>query len=182
MDEKFLKRCAQGHAQEQRVLYERYAPRLYGVCLRYASGEAMAQDMLQEGFVKIFRGLSSYRHEGHFEGWLHRVMVNTALEWLRKERPPSLSLHDEAPIAGSGPSPLEALSEEEILSAMRRLPVGLREVANLYIVDGYSHREIAESLGISEDNSKQRLHRARELLKQMIITMNRMPNGIQMER
>ncbi|NDC79366.1 MAG: RNA polymerase sigma factor [Chitinophagia bacterium] len=153
----------------QEALYRKYSARMYAVCLRYAGSADDAKDFLQEGFVKVYRNLERFRGEGSFEGWMRRIFVRTAIEHLRARRlqtaplPEGHDTDDE-----SGWSALDGLALEDLMRMIRLLPDGYRTVFNLYAVEGYSHREIGEMLGISEGTSKSQLARARKALQEMI--------------
>lgn len=170
MDEaRLAEGCKVGKAKCQRLLYERYARKFFGVCLRYADDRAEAEDMLQESFVKIFDGINGYRGEGSFEGWMRAIVTRTALDFCRKRkrRPQTDDLAD---------APEELLPEtngfcedrEILLAAIRSLPDGYRTVFNLFVIEGYSHKEIAEKLGVSEGASKSQLSHARAALKKKL--------------
>jgi RNA polymerase sigma factor (sigma-70 family) len=179
MDLKLLKRCMQGDSHAQGQLYRTYSAKMFAVCLRYMQRHQLAEDVLQEGFVKVFLHINTYKGTGDFEGWMRKIFVNTSLEAIRRDK--KFNSWDEIECAQSlftqenAVSALNALSVAEIMQAIADVPSGLREVFNLYAIDGYSHKEIADMLGISEANSKQRLSRARAQLQQIILDMNKVP-------
>lgn len=153
----------------QNQLYRQFAPKMYGICLRYADQAEDASDILQEGFIKVFRNLEKFRGEGSFEGWMRRIFVNTAIEHFRKK----LKLYNvsevyentvEDPRAGV----LESLAAKDIIRIINELSPGYRIVFNLYVIEGYSHKEIAGLLGITEGTSKSQLARAKSVLKKLI--------------
>ena len=166
-DEELRILCIKGDGNAQNELYHRFAPKLWGVCLRYAKDKMSAEDILQEGFIRIFTYLDRFQNKGSFEGWMRRTMVNTAINHYRK----NLSISKEAEyqdylIEKSGDADaLSQLSYEELLKMVQKMPTGYRTVFNMYIIEGYSHRDIAESLNISENTSKSQLSRARAHLK-----------------
>lgn len=163
--------CIQGDRKMQRALYERFAPKMYGVCLRYASNAEEAEDILQEGFIKVFKKISSYRGEGSFEGWIRRIFVNTAIEYYRKKtylQP--ITEHEENTVEGNLLSVLDNLAEKDIIKLVQQLSPGYRTVFNMYVVEGYTHKQIAELLGISEGTSKSQLSRAKQILQDMVRT------------
>jgi len=167
--DQLLRKCLAGKPSAQRRFYERYAPRLYGVCLRYARTETEAQDYLQEAFIRIFRDLNQFRGEGSLEGWLRRITVRTALGALRKERlefPAEMEAFFNHP--ASEPTALEALQARDIAAIIRQLPSGYRAVFNLYAIEGYRHAEIAGMLGISEGASRSQYARARKALQNLL--------------
>jgi RNA polymerase sigma-70 factor (ECF subfamily) len=155
----------------QRELYNRFAPKMYGVCLRYAANAEEAEDILQEGFIKIFNKISSYRGDGSFEGWIRRIFVNTAIEHFRKKtylQP--ITENEENTVEGKYLSVLDNLAEKDIIQMVQQLSPGYRTVFNMYVVEGYSHKQIAEMLGISEGTSKSQLSRAKLILQDLVKT------------
>jgi len=153
----------------QEELYRRFSPRMYGVCMRYAGNAEEAEDILQEGFIKIFKKLGSFRSEGSFEGWVRRIFVNTAIEhFRRKTYQQSITEQHENSIEGKSLSVLDNLGEKDILKLVQDLSPGYRTVFNLYVVEGYTHKEIGDMLGISEGTSKSQLSRAKVLLQEMV--------------
>ena len=161
-DENLIKRCIQGESKAQKQLYDYFSRVLYGICLRYSQNPDDAKDILQEGFIKIFSKISQYSGKGSFEGWIKRVMVNTALEFYRsnKVHTGQSDVYEQVEISFSSFS-LERISQKELLIAMNNLALGYKTVLNLYAIEGYSHAEIAEMMGISEGTSKSQLSRAR---------------------
>jgi RNA polymerase sigma-70 factor (ECF subfamily) len=154
----------------QEELYHRFAPKMYAVCLRYASNVEDAQDLLQEGFIKVYRNLHHFRAEGSFEGWIRRVFVNTSIEHFRKKST-KLALvteKEEGTIEDTDITALENLAEKDIIKIVQELSPGYRTVFNLYVVEGYSHKEIGDMLGISEGTSKSQLARAKSVLQKKI--------------
>jgi RNA polymerase sigma factor (sigma-70 family) len=153
----------------QRVLYQRFAPKMYGVCLRYAGNAEEAEDILQEGFIKVFNKMGSFRKEGSFEGWVRRIFVNTAIEHFRKKvRLQPITDYEEETIEGKYLSVLDNLAEKDIIQLVQQLSPGYRTVFNMYVVEGYTHRQIAEELGISEGTSKSQLSRAKQILQDLV--------------
>jgi len=153
----------------QYELYERYAPKMYGVCLRYAANNEEAEDILQEGFIKVFKKIGSFRSEGSFEGWIRRIFVNTAIEQFRKKtylQP--ITEQEESTIEGKYLSVLDSLAEKDIIELVQQLSPGYRTVFNMYVVEGYTHKQIAEALGISEGTSKSQLSRAKLILQELV--------------
>lgn len=165
-----VKACLKGDSWAQAELYKQYASRLYAICLRYANDEDEAKDILQEGFIKIFDKLQQYKNIGSFEGWMRKIIVNTALERIRKESR-FLLVEDETMIANDHykyEHILEEIGEQELLEMIQELSAQYRMVFNLYAIEGYSHKEISKKLDISEGTSKSNLSRARETLKRKI--------------
>jgi RNA polymerase sigma factor (sigma-70 family) len=164
-----IKGSLSGDRRMQERLYERYAPKMYSVCLRYASNSDDAQDLLQEGFIKVFKNLDKFWHEGSFEGWVRRVFVNTCIEhFRRKVYVNSITENEEKTIEDASVSVLDTLAERDIIQLIRELSPGYRTVFNLYVIEGYSHKEIGELLGISEGTSKSQLARAKVLLQKKV--------------
>ena len=153
----------------QEELYRRFSPKMYAVCLRYAGNAVEAEDILQEGFIKIFKKLSTFRSEGSFEGWIRRIFVNTSIEhFRRKNYLQPVTEKEENTIEGKYLSVLDNLAEKDILGLIRELSPGYRTVFNLYVVEGYTHKEIGDMLGISEGTSKSQLSRAKVILQDMV--------------
>lgn len=155
----------------QQALYNRFASKMFGVCLRYAGNTEEAEDILQEGFLKVFRKIGSFRSEGSFEGWVRRIFVNTAIEHYRKKiylQP--ITEYEEDTMEGKYLSVLDKLSEKDIILLVQRLSPGYRTVFNMYVVEGYTHKQIAEELGISEGTSKSQLSRAKAIMQELVRT------------
>ena len=165
-----IKGCINGDRRMQEELYTRFAPKMYAVCLRYANNADDAQDLLQEGFIKIYRNLHRFRAEGSFEGWIRRVFVNTSIEHFRKKsaRLSMVSEKEENTIEDTDITALESLAEKDIIAIVQELSPGYRTVFNLYVIEGYSHKEIVELLGISEGTSKSQLARAKSVLQKKV--------------
>jgi RNA polymerase sigma factor (sigma-70 family) len=166
-----LEGCRRGDRKMQHELYNRFAPKMYGVCLRYASNAEEAEDILQEGFIKIFNKINSYRGDGSFEGWIRRIFVNTAIEHFRKRiylQP--ISETEENTVEGKYLSVLDNLAEKDIIQLVQQLSPGYRTVFNMYVVEGYTHKQIADLLGISEGTSKSQLSRAKLILQDLVKT------------
>ncbi len=165
---KWVNRCLQGDQAAQRELYDRFRRRLYGICMRYARSEVEAQDFLQEGFIKIFRELKNFRADGPLGAWMSRIMVNTAISQLRKRRL-EFSNEDKLHRKDDGlPNAIDHMQAEELIQLIQQLPSGYRTVFNLYAMEGYSHGEIADLLGISEGTSRSQYLRAKKALQAMI--------------
>lgn len=154
----------------QRQVYEKYASRMLGVCMRYVGDQMTAEDILVEGFLKVFDKIDQYKGEGSFEGWIRRIMVNEALGYLRqRKRLREVPMLDEAEgIADDNARIDQSLETGELMHIIGTLPLGYRTVFNLYAIEGYAHAEIAQMLGITEGTSKSQLHRARALLQQLV--------------
>ena len=168
-DSDLIKGSIEGDSKMQEALYNKYASKMYAVCLRYAGNNDDAQDLLQEGFIKVFRNLEKYRHEGSFEGWLRRIFVNTTIEqYRRKVHLNSISEQEERGIEDASVSVLDQLAERDIVQLVQELSPGYRAVFNLYVIEGYSHKEIGELLSISEGTSKSQLARAKAILQKKV--------------
>lgn len=167
MDElKLVKDCLKGKLMAQRELYERYAGKMLGVCYRYTRSIRDAEDVLQEGFVKVFHHLGQYKGEGELGAWIRRIMVNTALNFLKRHRKyqEEMFFTEEYlhPVADDDPS--VALQAKELADLIRQLPQGYQVIFNLHAVEGYTHVEIGVMLGISDGTSRSQYARARNLL------------------
>ncbi len=161
--------CLDGNRRMQEELYRRFSPRMYAVCLRYAGNAEEAEDILQEGFIKVYKKLGSFRGEGSFEGWIRRIFVNTAIEHFRRKRYlQPVTEKEESTVEGTYLSVLDELAERDILDLIRELSPGYRTVFNMYVVEGYTHKEIGEIMGISEGTSKSQLSRAKVILQEMV--------------
>ncbi len=169
-EKELIKGCKNGVADAQKELYRIHSPKLFGVCLRYASCYQEAEDYLQEGFIRIYKNMYQYKEMGSFKGWLHRVMVNVALEHIRKhkKRQHRLDLDEVVNLSIETEDIYDNFGARDIMSMVQKLPEGYRAVFNLYVVEGYSHREIGELLEISENTSKSQLSRAKAALRKLL--------------
>lgn len=163
------KGCLKNDRKQQELLYRALAPRMLAVCMRYANDKDEAQDILQEGFIKMFNNVHNYRGEGSLEGWVRRIMVHCAISRYRKLKPLVL-VEDftEGHYAFSESYNTHGLEVNDLLRMIRKLPKAYRSVFNMYAIEGYSHQEIGNILGITELLSRTNLCRARAILKQMI--------------
>ncbi|MCB0738196.1 MAG: RNA polymerase sigma factor [Bacteroidetes bacterium] len=161
--------CIDGRRKAQYQLYQNYSGKMMGVCMRYSKDEAEAEDILQDGFVKVFTNIHKYRPIGSFDGWIRRIFVNTAIEYYRSRKKFLLSdiELENADIAFSE-SVVDKMAAEEIIGLFAEMPDGYRMVFNMYAVEGYSHKEIADELGISIGTSKSQYSRARTYLQRLI--------------
>lgn len=164
-----IKGCKRGKPRSQEELYRRFASSMYGLCLQYASGEEDAQDILQEGFIKVFNKLEQVKNPAAFPGWIRRIMINTALEKYRNQMLLQRvdDLKGDIPEAG-GEEALHSLTCDELVALIQTLSPRYRMVFNLYAIEGYNHQEISDALGISVGTSKSNLSRARAILQQKI--------------
>ncbi|MEO6704642.1 MAG: RNA polymerase sigma factor [Ginsengibacter sp.] len=153
----------------QQLLYDKFSPKMYGVCLRYAGNEDDASDILQEGFIKVFKNLTSFRSEGSFEGWVRRIFVNTAIEHFRKKvKLYNVTEVQENTIEDTNLDALDMLAAKDVIKIINELSPGYKAVFNMHVIEGYSHKEIAEIMGITEGTSKSQLARAKGVLKKLI--------------
>lgn len=166
-----IKGCIDGDRQMQRLLYQRYSSKMYGVCLRYAENTEDANDILQEGFIKVYNNLNKFRSEGSFEGWIRRIFINTSIEHFRKKvKLYRVTEVQENTIEDDHLDALDSLEAKDIINIINELSPGYKAVFNLHVVEGYSHKEIAEMLGITEGTSKSQLARAKGVLKKIVET------------
>jgi len=155
----------------QEELYNRFSAKMYGVCLRYSGNADDAQDLLQEGFIKVYKNITKFRGEGSFEGWIRRIFVNTSIEHFRKKANLyTVTDAHEVSVEDKEWSVLDTLAEKDIVAMIHQLSPGYRTVFNMHVIEGYSHKEIAGKLGINEGTSKSQLARAKMVLKKMAET------------
>lgn len=167
--EEILSACIKGEKKGQEKLYRIVAPQMYAVCLRYTGNEDDARDVMQDGFIKVFNKISQFSGMGSLEGWIRKIMVNTALEKFRSK--PNVIYLDNSYYTiedSENQNAIQQLNAEEILKLVQELSPAYRMAFNLFAIDGYSHKEIAEKLGISEGTSKSNLSRARIILQARI--------------
>ncbi len=164
-----IKECARGNVRAQEMLYRHFAPKMFGVCLRYSRDRTEAEDNLQEGFIKVFTKIKSFRHEGSFEGWIRRIMVNVALERYRKQQV-MYPVEDITVYEGNELSEdvLANISAQELTAIIQKLTPRYRMVFNLFVIEGLSHEEISREMKISVGTSKSNLARARDILKSKV--------------
>src|SRR3954447_6319811 len=164
-----IENCVNGNRKSQKELYDMFSPKMYAICLRYTKNQMDAEDILQDAFVKLFNNLYKFRGEGSFEGWVRRIFVNTAIEHLRRNTVKfSESEGFENAIADKQKSALDSLYEKDLIKTSMKLSEGYRTVFNLYAVEGYSHKEIAQKLGITESTSKSQFSRAKAILRDVL--------------
>lgn len=170
LDLKLIESCIKGDRAAQKVIYDRLASRMFPVCIRYAGERELAQDILQEGFVTLFTRLDTYKGEGSFEGWARKIFVTTALMELRRKDALKMS-EDLETVRGmktETTTQLQNIGYKDLMKVITQLPPGFRTVFNMYAIEGYSHKEIGEILGISETTSRTQLSRARIWLQNKI--------------
>ncbi|MDD4922420.1 MAG: sigma-70 family RNA polymerase sigma factor [Bacteroidales bacterium] len=162
--------CQQGDSHAQRRLYELYSGKMMGVCLRYCKDKETAKDLLHDGFLKVYTHLDGFEGKGSFEGWMRRIMVNTALEYIRKKSDEGycLDIEEAFTLTSQDYGVLEKMQAEELVKIIQKLPHTYRTTFNLFVVEGYSHKEIAEAMNITESSSRVYLTRAKQLIQQML--------------
>ena len=169
-EEQLIKGCIRKDVACQRTLFEQYAGRLMTICLRYSCDKPEAEDMLQEAFIKIFSHIYQYKFEGSFEGWMKRIVVNCALKAIQKKKTRFLEINNHDSVSPKTDSvALSHLSEDELIKLISNLPDGYRIVFNLYVMEGYSHDEIAAMLNIQAATSRSQLVKARKMLQKQIV-------------
>ena len=170
LDFQLIESCIKGDRAAQKVLYDRLAPRMFPVCIRYVGDRELAEDILQEGFITLFTRLDTYKGDGSFEGWARKIFVTTALMELRKKD--ALKMSDDLETArgmkAETVTQLQSIGYKDLMKLITQLPPGFRTVFNMYAIEGYSHKEIGEILGISETTSRTQLSRARLWLQNRI--------------
>lgn len=172
---KLIKKASQQNREAQQQLFEQFSPKMLGVCRQYVKDMHHAEDLMLQGFFKVFTNLQKFKGEGSFEGWIRRIMVNTCISYLRKKNPIQLTDEDFV-FNDSATESLENTSVEDIQKLIDKLPEGYKLVFNLYAIEGFKHSEIAEKLQISESTSKSQLFKARKWLQVNYNKMNNISN------
>ena len=174
-DSELIKGCLEGKKDIQKLLYKKYASTMLGICIRYFQFREEAEDALQEGFIKVFTNLKTFRNEGSLEGWIKRIMVNTALNQLRNQQKHQYhaDLEEVEHLVTDDFDLIGSIARRDLLNLLHELPPGYRMVFNMYEVEGYSHKEIAEALNISVSTSKTQLLKARKVLQKKVIELNK---------
>jgi RNA polymerase sigma-70 factor (ECF subfamily) len=180
-EEAILLGCLKNQAAAQKELYQRYSPKMLAVCFRFAHNREDAEDMLQDGFIKVFLQMHTFQNKGAFEGWIRRIMVHTCINHLKKNKRFNESVDiiqaNSAQIREETiPSIVQA---KQIVDCIRLLPIGYRTVLNLYAIEGYSHKEISGMLDIEESTSRSQYTRARQMLEDILIRRNLIPESRQ---
>jgi len=166
--------CLKGDRISCKDLFDLYSRKMMALCYRFARDKSEAEDILQEGFIRIFNKLDLYSGEGSLEAWMRRVMINTALKYKQKNiTKHSHSEIDKLHVYDPNPTIIDELSKDEILNLVQKLPTGYKTVFNLYVIEGYSHKEIADQLGIGESTSRSQLVKARALLREQLLKLIR---------
>lgn len=167
IDEKIVQKCLEGDLKAQHAFYSFFSSSMYSVCLRYSNTREDAKDILQDGFIKVFVKLKQFTGKGSLEGWMKRVFINTALEHYRVNKVyQQQSDVMEAMQVSTNANAIGQLTEQEILQVMQQMAPGFRTILNMYAIEGYTHSEISDILGISEGTSKSQLSRARVIFIQ----------------
>ena len=168
-DSDLIQGCIDGNRQMQEAFYKKFSPKMYGVCLRYSGNAEDANDLLQEGFIKVFKNLEKFRGDGSFEGWVRRIFVNTSIEHFRKKvKLYNVTEVQENTIEDIELNILDSMAEKDIIALVHELSPGYKAVFNMHVIEGYSHKEIADILGITEGTSKSQLARAKGVLKKSL--------------
>ncbi|MGB4770896.1 MAG: sigma-70 family RNA polymerase sigma factor [Chitinophagaceae bacterium] len=173
-EELLIQGCLRNEASAQQELYYRYSPKMLSVCYRYAKSREDAEDMLQEGFIKVFTQIHQFQNRGALEGWIRRIIVHTCINNLKKNK----KFSDSVDIIHAASVPVREenipsiLQAKQVVECIRLLPMGYRTVLNLYAIEGYSHREIAEILDIEESTSRSQYTRAKAMLEDILVRKN----------
>ena len=165
-DSVLVEKCIKGDQRAQRMLFEKYARKMLGVCLRYTRSKQQAEDVLQEGFIKVYSKLEMYQG-GSLEGWIRKIMINSSLDKIRKEKKRQGDVHVETVDfkLENNSFILESLEAEDLLKLINTMPIGYKTVFNLFAIEGFSHKEIGEKMDISENTSKSQYSRAKSYLQ-----------------
>jgi RNA polymerase sigma-70 factor (ECF subfamily) len=175
--DEIIKGCKRKEPAAQKAAFELFAGRMLGVCLRYARNSADAEDILQDAFIKVFEKINQFKNEGSFEGWIRKIVVNTALKKYTLSRYSKELLGEELSeketVCYANPAVYNHLSEKELLSLINKLPDGYRLIFNLFVIEGYKHEEIATMIGINAGTSRSQLAKARMYLQKQIIELQK---------
>lgn len=167
--QQLIRQCVKGDRKAQRAIFDMFSGKMYYVCLRYAIDESEAQDMLQEGFIRLFKHLNGFKGEGSFEGWARRIFVHTAIKYYHKMRKHNGAVDlNQVYDHSIDATVIDSMSQQEVLALVKRLPEGYQIVFNMYAIEGYSHKDIASKLNIKESTSRSQLVKARKLLQTQI--------------
>lgn len=178
-EEQLIKECISGNAAAHKKFYDLFAKKMMGVCLRYTNNPDEAQDVLQDGFIKVFGKLPKFVSKGSLEGWVRRIMVNTALDQYRKNKKFQKDIEIDAVSFKLEKSDfiIETINANDLLKIIQTIPEGYRVVFNLFAIEGYSHKEIAEKLGVTESTSKSQYSRAKKMLRKRLVEENIVEEG-----
>jgi RNA polymerase sigma factor (sigma-70 family) len=167
-ESELVQQCKKGKRAAQEEVYARYSRKIYAICLRYLKNDFDAEEVLVTSFTKVFEKIDQFQGNGSFEGWIKRLAVNEALMYLRKHKQFQVNIEDDIILFETKSVQGDHLEAEDLLKLIEQLPTGYNTVFNLYAIEGYSHKEIADMLGISENTSKSQLSRARTLLQKLL--------------
>lgn len=170
-EEQLVNKCLKNDTLAQKQLFDFYSKKMMGVCLRYAKNSEEAQDVLQMGFIKVFEKLKMYKYQGSLEGWIRKIIVNTALDNIRKNKKLMNNIEMDKvdyQLHNYDENVLEALSAQDLLRIIQEMPTGFRTVFNMFVIEGFSHKEIAEELNITVSTSKSQFSRARVFLQKKL--------------
>jgi len=167
-ESELIEACKNGSSKAQKLLYEQHSGKMFGVALRYVGNHHEAEDVLVTAFMKVFEHLDSFKSEGSFEGWIRRIVSNEALGLIRKRKKVFMEEIENVDYKGKNNPASTALETNDLLALVKQLPDGYRTVFNMYAIEGFSHKEIGQQLGISENTSKSQLSRARALPKKWL--------------
>ncbi|HRP51903.1 MAG TPA: sigma-70 family RNA polymerase sigma factor [Fluviicola sp.] len=167
--------CSKGSLKAQRALFDKFAPKMLAICNRYVKNNDEAEDVLQDGFVKVFQKIPEFKMEGSLEGWVKRIMINTALDAIRKNKKRlfDMSVDDVQHKVSFTDNQFDNMQVEQLMKLVQAMPDGYRLVFNMFAIEGYSHKEIAETLGITENTSKSQYLRARTYLRTQLELLER---------
>ncbi|MFT5821292.1 MAG: RNA polymerase sigma factor (sigma-70 family) [Crocinitomix sp.] len=171
---KIISEIRDGNAKSFKLLYDAYSSKFKGIAYRYTNDSSVANDMVQESFIKIYKNINSYKGDGNFEGWMKRILINNCLNNIKKEKKYTFEISDvllDRP-SSEWDEAIDALSFDEILVLVNKLPIGYKTVFNLSVFEGYAHKEIGELLGISESASRSQLTKAKSKLKEELKNIN----------
>lgn len=173
-EEAILSGCLQSDSVAQRELYTKYSPKMLSVCYRFAHNREDAEDMLQEGFIKVFSQIHTFQNKGAFEGWIRRIIVHTCINHLKKNKKfnESVDLIHATGVQVREESVPSIVQAKQVVECIRLLPLGYRTVLNLYAIEGYSHKEISEMLDVEESTSRSQYTRAKQMLEDILIRKN----------
>lgn len=175
-DLNLIEKCKSKDPRAQRIFYEQYAPIMMGVCVRYARSQEDAEDVFQEGFVKVFKNLAQFSNQGSFEGWMKRIFINTTINFYKTRSKLAaqvdISFFENSNEIAIEEEVIEKLTNEEVVETIKDMPSGYQMVLNLYAIEGFSHKEIGEMLNISESTSRSQLFKAKKLFQKLCCERN----------
>jgi RNA polymerase sigma factor (sigma-70 family) len=178
-EEAILQGCLRNDAVAQKELYNRYSPKMLAVCYRFGHNREDAEDMLQEGFIKVFSQIHTFRNQGAFEGWVRRIIVHTCINNLKKNKKfnESVDIIHATTLHVREESVPSIVQAKQVVECIRLLPIGYRTVLNLYAIEGYSHKEIAGMLDIEESTSRSQYTRAKQMLEDILVRKRILPKA-----